>query len=84
MSEGQSVGAQVYYELRSQPGTIKLGVEGQLHVFERGAAAIVMVVVMDNIIMSEKVVAVIEDIELMRLRSFVQQGGRLRLEDRLK
>lgn len=84
MSHGKPVAAEVYYELRLQPGRIQLAVEGELFTFDRGAAAIVQVVVMDGLLVSEKVVAVLEQYEIVAMKAFVERDGRLRLGSGLR
>jgi hypothetical protein len=76
---GQPVGAEVYYELRLQPGPFELVVEGDLYVFEKGATALVRIVLSQGIVIDETIIGVLGEGEVLHARQFVRCGGRLRL-----
>jgi hypothetical protein len=85
MSAGQHVQAEIHYELDIVGGPMKFATSSELLSLESGCTAIVRVVTSFGSVISREVVAIVGSAtglgtnEMMNLREFVQNGGRLRL-----
>lgn len=82
--EGQPVEAQIHYELRLHAGSFTLVVEDVLHTFERGGTVIVRIVTSGHLRVSEEIVGVLEQFEIVKIMEFMRKGGRLRLGQGLR
>lgn len=79
MSEGRPVGAQIHYELRLHQGAFSLVVESVLHEFPSGGTVIVRIVTTGALKVTEEIVGVLGEYEIVKVLEFMRQGGCLRL-----